>query len=508
MKKIILILLIIHCSLLIVNGQWVYQQVPSDIGILLSIDFTNSNSGVSTGWIMHEDPTGRAIYTNNGGNNWIYAAIPDSTRALVTVQMINASIGYSAGAYNNFRMKSPVKISNGFQYSKGKPIIVNTTGIGDSLIGTGAYFLKTTNSGHTWFPYGSFPPSLSYLIGMYFINETTGFVSAERFQNTTFAQGIYKTTNGGSSWNLSYSISDTVNIRNIYFVDNNTGFCVGYDYINDPVNTIQGLILKTTNAGTNWTKQLFYSVNNFTDLSFPNSQTGFACGVANSLNVPPAVIFKTTNAGQSWVKLTYQADSSFFEGIEFYPAAGTGIAFGEKVNYDTNYTLKPFLVKTTNYGNSWVNYQLDNSESIFIGHKMLDLNNWYITGGDLFIQARILHTTNGGGIGIHQISAEIPESFSLSQNFPNPFNPTTKIKFSIPSAGNGRDRSVQVVIYDILGNEVTTLVNEQLQPGTFETEWDGSNYSSGMYFYRLFAGDPSLRSGHGFTETKKMVLVK
>jgi hypothetical protein len=496
--KILFLIIFFSPSL---HSQWVNQQVPSDIGLLLSIDFTNSINGVSTGWMMHEDATGRAIYTTNGGINWLYAAIPDSTRALVTVQMINASTGYCAGAYNNYSAKSQVKFPGRFQYSKGRPIIINTMGIGDSVIGTGAYFLKTTNSGHSWFTYGSFPPSLSYLTGMYFINETTGFVSAERFQNEIFAQGIFKTTNGGSSWSLSYSITDTVNIRNIYFVDNNTGFGVGYDYVSDPVNTIQGLILKTTDAGNNWTKQLFYYVDNFTDVSFVNSQTGFACGVANSLNVPPAVIYKTTNSGQSWVKLTYQADSSFFEGIEFYPAAGTGIAFGEKVSFDTNYTsLKPFLVKTTDYGSSWVNYQLENSESVFIGHKMLDLNNWYISGGDPFTQAKILHTTNGGGIGIHQISAEIPKSFSLFQNYPNPFNPATKIKFSIPAPSLLESVGVRLVIYDASGKELQTLVNQQLQPGTYETEWDGTNYSSGVYYYKLIAGE--------LAETKKMVLIK
>jgi len=68
--------------------------------------------------------------------------------------------------------------------------------------------------------------------------------------------------------------------------------------------------------------------------------------------------------------------------------------------------------------------------------------------------------------------------------------------------------NVKLVIYDLLGREVATLVNEELRPGTYEADWDGSNYSSGVYFYKLVVGDPSTGSGRGFVETKKMVLMK
>lgn len=102
-------------------------------------------------------------------------------------------------------------------------------------------------------------------------------------------------------------------------------------------------------------------------------------------------------------------------------------------------------------------------------------------------------------VGIISLGNEIPKSFSLCQNYPNPFNPVTKIKFDIP-AGNGRDYFVKLIIYDILGKEVATLVNEELKPGTYEAEWNAADFSSGIYFYKITAGD--------YTETKKMVLMK
>lgn len=88
-----------------------------------------------------------------------------------------------------------------------------------------------------------------------------------------------------------------------------------------------------------------------------------------------------------------------------------------------------------------------------------------------------------------------PLKYSLYQNIPNPFNPKSLIKYEIAKSG-----IVKLVIYDVLGREISTLVNKEIQPGIYEAEWDGSNYPSGVYFYRIFT--------EGFTETKKMILLK
>lgn len=98
-------------------------------------------------------------------------------------------------------------------------------------------------------------------------------------------------------------------------------------------------------------------------------------------------------------------------------------------------------------------------------------------------------------IGIKEDITEVPGKFLLYQNYPNPFNPTTHFRFEIAELGYAK-----LTIYDALGREVTTLVNEQLRPGIYEAEWDGSNYSSGVYYYKLLAGS--------FTQTRKMVLIR
>ncbi|MEO8513497.1 MAG: T9SS type A sorting domain-containing protein [Ignavibacteria bacterium] len=98
-------------------------------------------------------------------------------------------------------------------------------------------------------------------------------------------------------------------------------------------------------------------------------------------------------------------------------------------------------------------------------------------------------------IGIENTGYEIPTAYSLNQNYPNPFNPVTNIKFSIPNSGN-----VKLTVFDITGREVETLINENLNAGIYKVDWNASNYSSGVYFYKL--------ESENFTDTRKMMMIK
>ena len=113
-----------------------------------------------------------------------------------------------------------------------------------------------------------------------------------------------------------------------------------------------------------------------------------------------------------------------------------------------------------------------------------------------------VYETGSGITDIKEIENGIPTGFNLEQNYPNPFNPNTKIQFMIPAVETHRDASLQVslIVYDALGREVAELVNEEKPAGTYEVEFDGSNLSSGIYFYELRAGD--------FLSAKKMLMLK
>ena len=111
--------------------------------------------------------------------------------------------------------------------------------------------------------------------------------------------------------------------------------------------------------------------------------------------------------------------------------------------------------------------------------------------------------------GSYEYSTEIeveigmPKEFVLYQNYPNPFNPTTKIRYSIPFAethSGASQQNVLLKVYDVLGEEIATLVNEEKQPGEYEIEFDGSKLGSGVYIYKLTAGS--------FSAAKKLVLIK
>lgn len=90
---------------------------------------------------------------------------------------------------------------------------------------------------------------------------------------------------------------------------------------------------------------------------------------------------------------------------------------------------------------------------------------------------------------------KIPKEFRLEQNYPNPFNSSTRFRIQIANVSD-----IKVVVYDVLGRQITTLVSQQLKSGTYEVEFDGANHPSGVYLYRLTAGE--------YIETKRMILTK
>jgi len=355
-----------------------------------------------------------------------------------------------------------------------------------------SYFLKTTNGGTDWMRDSSMGEVFHTV---YFLNAITGFVS-------TF--DCRKTTDGGISW-ISYERPGNPQTHKAIFLNDNTGFLFGVFFI----------VEKTTNAGVNW-QRVSPTIGNASlyDAVFLTPNKAFSSGETSGIS---------TNGGSNWSTLL---NLSGLRGIS---------------NFDSNNvmacgTLEAGIVKSTNGGLNWIKvYNSSQADTIYNSIKYFDINNALAAGNKgriikttnggvnwglqysgvnthlkrvFFINSQtgwisgdssvILKTTNGGGDVITNVSTHnslTTDNYSLSQNYPNPFNPGTVISYQLPVVSY-----ISLIVYDVLGNEVKSLVNEKQNAGSYSVEFNAAALPSGVYFYKLVT--------EKFSETKKMILVK
>lgn len=324
----------------------------------------------------------------------------------------------------------------------------------------GHVLFKTTNGGATWIG-GSNYDSLT-IFTVYFINSLTGFQAGNKYIIKAYVvPSLLRTTDGGLSWNRQFFTNPPQgSLTSVFFSDTLNGYMQG-----------SGYFYKTTNSGIGWTQINSTGISN--SIYFINNLTGWASG--NSF------VYKTTNGGNNWSSFSVSGTlySVWFTNDQLGWVCGSSGAIYGTNNGGPNWTLQSSGTTTNLYSLSFINSQ---------------------TGWAVGSFGRILKTTNGGITSIQTISNEIPKGYKLEQSYPNPFNPVTKIKFDIPSTLKGEMSNIKLIIYDVAGREVEILVNEQLNPGIYEVEWNGANYSTGVYYYKLSAGE--------YTETKRAVLLK
>lgn len=208
---------------------------------------------------------------------------------------------------------------------------------------------------------------------------------------------------------------------------------------------------------------------------------------------------------------------SFYASGNYQPYAG--------VIYQRDYTLLPsgWMDMQRNFYHNLTN---SNGDSLVeLSEKLLsfDTDNYsdgdyriivevYDEAGNFDIDSMDVKFKNGNPVKTENDGGKI-YSFNLGQNYPNPFNPTTKIKFTIPQDVKQGTRDVTLKVYDVLGNEVATLINQEKPAGEYELEFDGSGLPSGVYYYQLRAEDASTGSHKGqagevFVDTRMMILLK
>ncbi|MGA2669055.1 MAG: SBBP repeat-containing protein [Ignavibacteria bacterium] len=268
--------------------------------------------------------------------------------------------------------------------------------------------------------------------------------------------------------------------------------------------------IKYNSSGIQQWVQRYSSAGNYQDeaiglaIDTSNSDiyvTGSTIGFGSFWNF--ATVKYNSSGVQQWVQIYYgqsnkdnKACSITTDGygnvfVLGYTTITSGLIDYATVKYNSNGNQQAAALYGTFYGNSFPTAIVtDGFGGIFVTGE-----SYYYTSGNDYLTIKYSEQ-----VRVKKISSDIPDNFHLSQNYPNPFNPTTKIKFDIPPLKGVRGMGVRLIISDLLGREVTTLINEQLKPGTYEAEWDASNYPSGVYFYKLITDN--------YNEARKMVLVK
>jgi photosystem II stability/assembly factor-like uncharacterized protein len=377
------------------------------------------------------------------------------------------------------------------------------------VIGDSSHILKTTNGGLNWIKLLTGTSHDDYFTGIHFVNANTGYVCGG-YMNGMGTSKILKTTNSGLNWQTLYQEPNKFYFATC-FINAQTGFVGGYD----------GIYYKTTDGGTNWTQKQVTGVAIWT-IAFVNQNTGFIAGQQGMLR-------RTTDCGETYTLISTGSSARiaslfFTDEMHGYAVCDSevvmrttnsglnwswqklGTVFGYEavhfVNQNTGYAVANWwdvasykLIKTTNAGVNWFTLAQGQGDPYFDIFFANEYTGW-ITG----YNGLILKTTNGGSTFVSNENSLV-ENFTLYQNYPNPFNPTTTIKIVVEKTENIKQKTVKkLVIYDLLGKEVAILLNEALQPGSYEVTFDGSGLAGGVYFYQLRVGD--------FTETRKMILVK
>jgi photosystem II stability/assembly factor-like uncharacterized protein len=337
--------------------------------------------------------------------------------------------------------------------------------------GRGIY--RTDNSGKSWDEIIAIDSSHYNFdkndIG--FKNEQVGWiVGSGNWDEDSSGATIYGTLNGGENWQLIWTYPNTdiydFSLESIHFISW-TGWAVG----------LSGLIVKYTEQNQ-WQVQTSFTDLPLRKVFFSDEQHGWiAGGYYNEDNVDLR-LFKTKDGGENWQenKIDFQINDIFFEDS----------LHGWAVGNDTRYCGT--VLESYDGGDKW-DVQIDNLSATLNALHFKDGYGWAVGDNGLF-----LRTENGASWVANNSLKSYPSKFYI-RHYPNPFNPSTTIEFTLP-----KSEIVTLKIFNLLGEEVATLVNGKLQAGNHSYQFEGSNLASGLYMYRIEAG--------GWSDVKKMILIK
>jgi photosystem II stability/assembly factor-like uncharacterized protein len=377
--------------------------------------------------------------------------------------------------------------------------------------------LRTTDGGETWTHILSHPPgTFNWIHGFDFLNDSLGFAVAVR------GRDCFRTLNGGATWDsvgcpgivysrpyigilsaslvyhgggIAFSRSmDTLRTWQIistlpqatieepffrfHFLSQDTIVaCGGVPtlLIGEWTGTIE--IYRSTNGGLSWAFPYVDTLAISYASAFAGKRIGYAFSdLSNSIPDPHYKTHKTTDGGSTWFQIPATLDSGYMQVTDaYFKNPNEGFVCGER------------LAHTTDGGLTW------RTISGVTGTYMSwpdSLHGWIVgSSGSIF------RTTSGGVTWMKDNLKTWPSQYLLTQNYPNPLNSSTTIEFAIPTSG-----FVSLRVYNLLGQEIAVLVQEEKSIGRHITTWNASEIASGIYFYRLQAGS--------FVDTKKLILLR
>lgn len=390
---------------------------------------------------------------------------------------INCLTSFGTNIYAGTRYTVNFSSNNGNTWSQSSGL--NSQSVNALAVG-GSFIFAGTSANGTWLPSVFYSSNGMNWIGIGLEYKTVRSLAISG--NNIYAGvqndpsgygGLYLSTNNGLNWSkIGLNDLDVIELE----TNGNNIYASTYNRTNST-----GSFFFSSNNGYNWLQS---SINN----------NYLICGIkfyGNNIYVAAynpsnyiGGIYYSTNNGINWTSInnmvgevgTIQINgNNFFVGTNYKLSNGTGGVF-----------------YSTNIGTSWLRNNPNFVSNEYI-NKILIANNYIFAGSSVGIE--LWRRPLSEIIGIQNISKEIPIKYSLSQNYPNPFNPSTSIRFEVSRLNN-----IKIVVYDVMGHEIKNLVNESLQPGTYETSFDGYLLNSGIYFYKFTAGD--------YSETKRMLLIK
>jgi photosystem II stability/assembly factor-like uncharacterized protein len=422
----------------------------------LSIQFSNAQTWVNAGfvenpgltpsvsvvnsnvaWICGGNGTNAKLYkTLNGGQNWIALSTNDIAHELGCIAALSPDIAFA----------------------------------GEGIVNGNANLYKTIDGGISWFTVFQTPPNRGFFNGLVF-TKANGYIFA-----LAIAERIYRSSNSGLNWiELNAGLNGVSNAHNsLFLVDN--------DFYGFGMNNGAARVRITPDNSYSWQTFAVGITGNYTSaIAFHTNKLYGVAATSSSLST----LARTTNGGTTWSPIDIGpglTGTCYIQWIESTPVlyiVGSNGKVKRSINNGVNWTETP----TANVDNI-THFDFINVMNVIYGYAVS-------SDGDVIkLVDSVLVIT-----GKNNNNSNIPVEYKLEQNYPNPFNPSTNIAFSIPNA-----EDVRLAVYDYLGQEVAVIKNEFMPAGNHEVNFNASDLSSGIYFYKLTAGN--------FVETKKMILVK